>query len=276
MHEPSVYEYQSARTYLNALYEFRRTRNRRYSQRALAAALGVSSAMLSYLQKGARHLSKPTARQLAGRLGLPAQEEEYFLLLAEYDATQDPSEKRRLLTRLRTFRPRNRPLTLKTPTSARPPHASAFSILEACALGPVGEAEIHEIARQLKMSADDVEKALAMHLANGLVEKDAQGKYCRVQGEVKIEPFAKKTKIDDFHRETIDLARSALKTAALEERVFASVFLPIRKDRLGEFRAKIYGLLDEFHDATNDETAPDSVYGLTVGLFPTLTQGNSQ
>jgi len=79
-------KFQSSREMLQTDYERRRKKNPKFSKRAYANLLGLSSGRLSDLLSGKTPLTEKKARSIVYKLGFSAKEKIHFLLLAEKES----------------------------------------------------------------------------------------------------------------------------------------------------------------------------------------------
>ena len=89
-----IFEYLSARTFLEKLYLFRKNLRRRYSYPRFSKDLGLSASSHIYqFIKGNRELSEEAAETIATALELQKKPAKYFLFLVQFDRAELPGEK---------------------------------------------------------------------------------------------------------------------------------------------------------------------------------------
>lgn len=223
--------------------------------------------MLTYIFRGERSMSVESIGQVANRLGLPQREEEYLRLLTERELARSNQTILRIEERLATFRRRAKPLEIPLHLFAPEARWYAMAIIEFLALVPFGPESESKFSSALGIPAKQVRETIERLRTFGLLRADESGLLRRVNGEISITFTDRKDDADRMHSQILDRAKIAADSTLVGERIYASAFYALRKERIGSFRKKFYALLDEFHDESLREDSPDSVYGLAVAAF---------
>ncbi len=223
--------------------------------------------MLTYILRGERSMSIESVGQVSDRLGLPEREEEYLRLITERDIARSKKTILRIEKRLSTFRRRTKPLEIPLHLFAPEARWYAMAIVELSALLPFGPESEDRFSRALGITKKQVRETIERLRSFGLLRFDEDGLLRRVHGEISITFTDRKDDADRMHAQILDRAKLAVDSTLVGERIYASAFYALRKERVADFRKKFYALLDEFHDESLREDAPDSVYGLAVAGF---------
>ncbi len=97
----SIYEYWNYREYLQGWLENQRTR-RHGLKGQIAAALGISSSLISQILKGEKSLTSDQASDLADFLGLNQMESDYLHLLVEFDRAGNPRYREKIKLKIQS------------------------------------------------------------------------------------------------------------------------------------------------------------------------------
>ncbi len=92
MKAPEIFNFLSVQHYLQKLYEYRKSTEKKFSYQFWAEEVGITDR--SYLRQivtGQRGLNNELAHQMAKQLGLTDLEYQYFVLLTEYSAADEVS-----------------------------------------------------------------------------------------------------------------------------------------------------------------------------------------
>lgn len=228
-------------------------KNPAYSMRSFSKTLGIHPSVMSLVLTGKRRVSKKTALKISNVLILKPAELQLLFRSAGFNTGvgSDSSEHERL--RLDQFE-----------FISSWEHYAILSLLEL----PRSKYQSKWIAMRLGIS--EVVAVSAMHRIErlGLVAQDSKGKWTQSSRPIAIENSVSTPATRSHHRQLLQKAGEVLDNSAIEERDFsATTFAMNKKDinfallRIREFRRALVLELEQ-------RSIPDSVYELSVQLFP--------
>ncbi|MGZ3696220.1 MAG: TIGR02147 family protein [Bdellovibrionota bacterium] len=232
---------------LQESFDLGKERNPRYSLRAHAKKIGISSSALSEVLQGKRNLSRAKAREIMDRIAIPESKREHFrTLLCETSV----SERKAKLP--------FQDLLLSDWLYLAVLH---FFDLDIPAKSP------SVIARRLSVPKEKVESVINTLLEAGLLIKNSQKKIERNSSQMKTSDGPSNESVRKFHRDGLALAQKALETQGSETRDFTSLIFVGDPDSLEEARKKIREAYQEVMIAVSGKKRTE-LYKMSVSLFP--------
>lgn len=221
-------------------------RSGRFSQRAMAKRLGLSSGALSEILKGKRKPSPRLARRLASQLQLSPAERKEAGLPADAPKTPD-------------FRLEADAFQLISEWW----HYGILNLIQTKGF----RSDPSWIAGRLGLPRARVEEAILRLKRLDLVKEDRHGKLKRTHARLSTGDNVRDLAIQRAHRQDLELIDFSLSEVPVSLRDSTSVTITLRPEQLSRLRELIRGFEDEFIDEA--EQAPGSeVYRLSVHLFP--------
>jgi uncharacterized protein (TIGR02147 family) len=264
-----LYEFESYRLFLREEWAERAKNNSRYSLRAFARQIGVSPTTLSHVISGKKNLSLDTALEVASRLGLNAQETEYFELLVQIEAAKTPELRARYQERLRTLNPTRKTTDLTTEFFKLISDWHHYGILMLTEVTGF-EFTPKNVARRIGISAVEAKIAIDRLYQLELLEDTKTGPR-RSRGDLMIASQVPNTALRKYHRQLLERAIQSLETQTPQEKLVGSEVLAVSKQDLPaveelmeEFFSKVIALSKKPKKKTD-------VYHLGVQFF-NLTQ----
>jgi uncharacterized protein (TIGR02147 family) len=231
-------------------------RNPRYSQSAFARDIGLPANRLSEVLGGKQGLSRRSATIVAERLALPTAVREEFLDMVDTMHARSGAQRQAAANRLKTA---------KTVPIAKPALNSWYHLVlvELDRIGVLHIASEKRLAARLQISESALRQALTDLKAEGLIgaESSASGA---------TPPDVPSTTVRAFHEKILALANTKLHEIPVSEREYNSFVLPMRKDRVQEFKTELRRFLHGFADAADATPNPDAVYICSAQFFPML------
>ncbi|MFM6930029.1 MAG: DUF4423 domain-containing protein [Bdellovibrio sp.] len=241
-------------------YELRKNRNPRFSKRAYANALGLSSGRLTDILSQRSPLAVKSAMNIAKKLVVPAHEQELFVALVENEQV-DRRQK-------------------KLPGKSKRLNLDEFAIISdweyfafmALIETSVFKSEIPWIAKKLGISVQRAREIIDHLLSHNFITKDEAGNFANVHNSLST--------ITDIPSEILQKANIScilsgverMSTVGILERDVTSLTLPINvrkmpalKSLIRDFKAKAAALM-------KDEPT-DEVYNLNIQLVPVTQIG---
>ena len=235
----------------------RQNRNASYSLRALARDLKLPRTTVSDVIQGKRRLSKTSVERLQSRLKLDEHEVERLKKEGQSEWFETKSENdRRILE--------DEEIELMS-------NWYYYGILNLARL-PGCRADARWIAKRLGIETKVCRQAMDRIVSLNLAEV--------VEGELKRTAQPLQTRRDvpsrlsrDLHRQFLNLAESKLETVDIAARDFSTVTIPVSKMRLPKAKDMIHSFrrkLADFLSEAPEDGVLDSVYSLSIQLFPTV------
>lgn len=153
---------------------------------AVARRLGVGRSFLSEVLAGKKNLSADSAAQIASRLGLSAEDSEYFLLLVQLGTHEDPGVRERALERIREIKTEHAVHDLTVDHFRSISEWYHLPILELATLRGFSLTP-QSAARKLGVSIVEAHAAIERLVRLELLEKETSGKLRRAPRYVYVE-----------------------------------------------------------------------------------------
>jgi uncharacterized protein (TIGR02147 family) len=257
---------QNYRSVLEAKFTERLARNPKYSLRAFARDLSLSSARLSEILSGKKGLSRQAAQQIARRLGMSEKEQETFCDRVDAEHCRSPLGRKAAQARLvQQHSERSRDLTVDHFQLIE--NWYHLAILQYLKIWP-DLARPQDMAQKLEISENEAKLALGRLERLDLIEKTPSGGYRVLQDWVTSGGRAPSASVKKFHRQVLQRAQQALDTRQFEQRQFRTTVFPARIRDLPEIQARIdafsKSLIKEFSVGARDS----DVFALGVQVFP--------
>lgn len=269
-----VFEHESYRTYLKDVLSEVTARNPSYSLRALAQRTGLSASFLSEVLRGLKNLSAEAGLRVAKRLGLPADEAEYFCLLIQLESSKDPEYRAAVLEKLRQLRPNGKARSLDVDSFKVISDWYHFVILEMTHLSE--DLSPKAIARELEITELEAEAALARLLRLELLERTATGSFRKTSGRNLVAPGGSHRAINSFYRQIIDRLLGLLDSQDYPERISAADIVPIASSRMEEVKRAIERCSDEICAISEECPEKDAVYAVSLHAFKLVEDSTLQ
>ncbi len=252
--------------YLKHEYSQRRTRNPHYSIRAFARDLEVSPSHLSEFLSGKSVFSPETARAVAKRLQLTAEQQEHWcdLLIVKSKSGAD-----RQAARIRIAKREQSPqIKIALDVYRAISDWQHFALL--AFYGGNSEFSIAELSRRLGLTPTKVKSAIRRLEKLNLLKKTDNG-YLPTEDFSHVGDSIPSAAIRESHRQVLQLATQALEKFDVDKRESQSLFFSIEKEKLPALRDALKRqLLQVVSQFAEDSLSIDrvSVQALTLQLFP--------
>lgn len=237
---------------LTQIFSKRRTQNPRYSQRAFARDLGVSSGHLSELMSDKRLPNKSTMNQLIKKLGLQDVDADRF-----HEAAHE-SKKRKVQR--------------KVPVVLEPEQFSIVADWEHFALISLMKtkgfrAEESWIAERLQISKVRVAQILNQLEQAGLIKRST-GKISGIEANITTTQDIPSEVIRQSHSQRISLALKSLKQDPVNVRDISAITMPANPALLPEAKKMIIAFRRKLARRLGHAGNCSEVYSLNIQLFP--------
>ena len=252
------------RTQLQTELKRRQTVNPKYSLRAFAKSLGLSTPFVSYVIKGKKNLSDESAVQVAKALGYSAAESAEFLRIVRIDQaiSSDVREASSSPSGHASSEKAYTPIDLDLFQVVSDWYHSAVLLLTEF---PRFKNDPEWIASELGITKAEASLAVGRLIRVGLLKRE-RGTLVKSDRFLATPTDRSHQAIRNFHLQMITKAKEALEHQSIEERDITGITFAISddkmeraKDEIRKFRQRMAKLLDS--------SKPTSVYQLNVQLF---------
>lgn len=243
----NLYAYDCFRRFLRDFYaEQKQCAPKIFSHRFFSRRAGfASSNALLMVMKGQRNLSAESARRLTRMLPFSERERQYFGLLVHYTQARDQWVKQELFEKMLAFREY---------CEARQLTAGQYAIFARWYYAAIRELvnvagfreDPHWIGRTLRpaVPARDVQEALRVLCAAGLLVRDAKGRLRQAHRLLRTPPVVRSRALFAFHHDMIGHGQQALALASTEREVSA-LTMSVTRAQSEQIRQKLQGLHQE-------------------------------
>jgi uncharacterized protein (TIGR02147 family) len=265
-----ITDFDDYRTYLETVYHSIKDVASTYSYAHFSVNLGLSSTNAHAIIAGHRNLSLKTGQRIAESLGLSESHKKYLLALiknahAKTSADGDAAFKEKLdlaKTNLPTKLDESRLRFFEAW------HNSA--ILELLRLHEANDTPswIAENIRP-KLSIPKVKQSLRLLTELGYVAFDKKrGRLYPTEVSITTGDHVERLAVISFHRQMLDLAKSAMDQIPAEERDIGAVTLAVSQKLREQFTREFIDLRKRFLILAESETDPDEIIQINLQLFP--------
>jgi uncharacterized protein (TIGR02147 family) len=247
--------------------ELRSAKNSSYSLRAFARDLDLNPSRLSEILSKKKGLSLSAANLLADKLGLNAEEKEFFLLSVNAQHSRSLKVKDQALATLtEKLTPEKKIKQLEQQEIEQAYNWYHTAILELTELKDC-EHTVEWFAKKLKLKKVIIKNALErLEKIGWLKMEDGIYKSSYIESETTFD--VPSSTIRKYHEEVLKKAEQSLLTDSILEREFLNMTLAFSQEQMKEAKEAIRSFQKDFADKFYPkEKAKDSVYQLSVHLF---------
>ncbi|MNS93052.1 hypothetical protein D3C72_1272070 [compost metagenome] len=237
-------------------------RNTRYSLRAFANSLGLSSSFLSKLINGQRPLTGKVLDQISESLELSPQQ-----VLALRHKIHGTELNQKAKNAMQFYQ-------LKLDQFALISDWQHFAILELMTL-PRPEFKADYFAKELSISPHEAQAAMDRLVRLSLIEKSKTGKWLlKTQNGSTVDSSTASAAAKKLQKQIIEKALAAVDDVPLEFRSQSAMTMAIPSSRMDEARELIKNFRRQFTEIMQSKGERDSVYQLSVSFFPLTSTTN--
>lgn len=268
--KPDIFEFISYRAFMRAFYEAAKVNTKRFSHRSFAAKAGfTSSNFLKMVMDGDRNLSTESSERVGSAMGLTPTELRFFKLLVELEQADSPDDRARAMESIAATRRFMEAKPLDGMLFEYLNHWYNLAIRELA-----GRSDFRDdpewIARQLRpqISTGKAEKALALLLEMGLLEKNEDGRVTRGEPSLDAGHEVRAVGVRQFHRQMMERAAQSIDDVPSDERDISAITVCIQAKTLPDLKQKLRDFREVFMATCDEQTDPDVVYQLNIQFFP--------
>jgi len=269
----TVFEYEDYKNFIPERVEHLSKIDSKNSLRKICKTAGLSPALYYFIVQGKRPLTPAAAKKLASGLKLSKSESDFFLILVEWNQTNEESKKQSLFKKILSF---------KKFRDAHPLAEAEFEyytrwyypvIREMVALTNFKEDHAWIAGRvRPALAPSDVERAIQKLMILGLLVRNSSGKLVQSNPRVATSPMISGQLAMSFHREMMKLAIESIRGTHSDERELGAITLTLGPERyqslirrIRQFQNEIFS---EYGEAANQD---DRVVQINVQVFPLST-----
>lgn len=272
-----IYSYEDYRAFLRDSFLARKTQDKSFTHRKLAALGGIANpGFFNEVVRGRRDLTEEAAEKFCLAFGWNEKESEYFKLLVSHNQCQDIETKDEILRKL-SFR-RGRSTFARTQAGAvRYYQDSSYALVRAALQVIDFRGEYEKLARYLvpHLSVALVKRCVRDLCEWGLVQQETNGRYTVTSAF--LEPGRNMEEaLKRLHREWIQQAASTLDDFPKSDRHISSALITISEKGYREIMARIESFRAELLEIVKRESKnPERIVQMNIQVFPKNRKGTN-
>ncbi|MBK8804667.1 MAG: TIGR02147 family protein [Fibrobacteres bacterium] len=263
-----VYSHLDWRSFLRETHEERRTHESSFTWKHVAEVLGMDPAQLARILRGSAPLPFRYVPALSRLFDLDRRASAYFEELLRLDRAHTEDERIRCRARLSALRG---VATQKIGGT----QAEFYTSWHHCALralvgmgGHRGDGGALGALCQPEVAPEDARHSVELLIELGLVERDRDGSLRPTEAHLVAGSDIPVQVVRGFHRQAIDLARSALETIPPHEREISAVTASLDAAGFSAARELARQLRQKVQSLAHRTSTPDRIYQLGIQIFP--------
>jgi uncharacterized protein (TIGR02147 family) len=259
----NIFHFCSVPDFLKSELERRKSHDPKYSLRAFARDLGVSSSRLSEFLQRNDGMNAQTANKIAKALQLSFNEKQYLQLLIKSFAGRSAADRENAKKTLAEILEKKKYVLAQSGFGgllSRWYYIPLMELLSLCNGRPKTS-----VARILGISIAEVNEAIAHLTLSGPLRPNGRG-WQKATPLLQLESAVPSTAVKNYHQKASESAARSL-NQPIENRKFLSSVLGIRRSSVSEARRDIEKFNAEFMAKYATENAAETVYGINVHFF---------
>lgn len=266
---PNIYEQPDYRSFLKAMYHFKKRENPHFSFRSFSQAAGFkSSNFLKLVMDGKRNLSQEGIDKFARALKLSKEETEFFEHLVLFNQAETAQEKNRHYERISRSKRYADVKGLEVHQYAYFSNWHFVALRELVLLKGFQE-DPQWINRKLraKLHPEEIKRAIQILVELNLLRRDAQGNLCQTVEKITTTPEMGSLALVNFHREMLRKASDSLEKSRTAHRDVSALTIAVSKGQYERIRERIKQFRAEIHAIASEEEERETVYQVNFQLF---------
>jgi uncharacterized protein (TIGR02147 family) len=224
--------------------------------------------------QGKRNLSIEMAERVADAMGCKAWERDYFIALVRQESADSPEDQLRaqqvILKSLKRMLCRQIP-SAQSQVLSQWYHLVVRELVFLRDFKAEGE-WISERLRHL-ITAEQAEESLKLLVDGGFLVKNEKGRWEAKDPVIDTGDDLGWARVLETHLQTLKVWKGLLETLSPEEREIGLINIPLARDKIPEFKARLRAFQDEIIGWVQDEKNADQVVQLGIYLVP-ITQSD--
>jgi len=267
----NIYEYENYRIFLSDfLAEKKASKEKGFSQRALAKKIGVSSSgFIANVISGRNNLTKKQILDVADAILLNKSETAYFEALVNFTQSNTAKEKNFFFARMvKLYKSKFKKLTAKQLSIFSKWH---YAVLRELLFFYNSTDDYKKLGEMVEpqISAKEAKEAIEALQTIGLIQKDSSGKFIPSENNVvSTGDEVKKLFVSNFITETIEHAKESIERSDAKERDISALTLRVSNDTMKRVKDEIRMFRKKILQITESDKNPNRVYQLNTNFFP--------
>jgi uncharacterized protein (TIGR02147 family) len=264
-----VYQYFDYRKLLKELYQERKAQDSKFSYRYICLKSGIRSpGYFSNVLAGKSNISLKVVLKLSQVFGLKRPEAEYFELLVLFNQAKTHDEKNHIFDRI---------LKLKK-SKVKTLDASYYELFRHWYYPAIRElmdfysfnGDYRELSQMLAppVTPKEAERAVGVLESLGLIRKNENGAYERVEALASTGDEIRSMAIVQFQQATLELAKQSFDAFPMEARDISTLTISISHRNFSKVKEKIRNVRREILELAKADEKTDTVYHLNFIAFP--------
>jgi uncharacterized protein (TIGR02147 family) len=270
----SVFDYSNYREFIKDYYKQHKTNNPSFSYRYLSQKAGINSApFYKFIIEGKRNLTKGTILRTCVALRLNDREAEYFENLVFFNQAKTVAEKNHFFERL-VEKQRHRSVT-----KIREDQFEYFSEWYHCIVRELAcmldfKDDFAKLAKCLHpaITPREAAKSVKLLLSMGFLKK-VNGRYHQTEPLLSTGYGLTSHQIINFQIMMLHKAVEAFDRCKQNERLTSATTIAVSHPTFEKMVEKLRSMRAELMDMARNDAHADSVYELTINLFPMTVTG---
>lgn len=266
----SITEFEDYRSYLEAVYHSVKEITSNYSYAHFSVNLGLSSTNAHAIIAGYRNLSLKTGERIAESLGLSESNKKYLLALIKHEHAKTSADGDAAFKEKLDLAKANLPSKLDESRLRFFESWQNAAILELLRLEDAKDSAtwISENLRP-KISVPKVKQSLKLLNELGYIAVDKKrGRLYPAEVSVTTGNHVERLAVISFHRQMLDLAKSAMDQIPAEDRDIGAITLAVSQNLREQFTKEFVELRKRFLKLAEAEANPDEIIQINLQLFP--------
>ncbi len=260
-----------ARTWLGEFYEAIKSEVDKYSYVQVAVDLGFSATNGIFLMiRGHRRISLETAKIIAEALELNGREEEYLLLMSEYENTKLTHERERIFTELVKLKGRCE-LSRVDRAQLRFFTEWYHSVIRELVGLPCFSEDSYWICEQLNphIRPRQASESLSLLVELRLIRKDdATNKYIQCDQYITTGDEVSSLAIVRFHQQMIDLGKESITNLSEDDRDVSAIQVAANSELMAKIKDEVRNFRKHLIEMCAGAKESDRILQLNMQIFP--------
>lgn len=279
---PNISEYTDYRKFLQDYYEEARAKNPHYSYQLFAIKAGLKSkGFLHNVLHGKRSISRANIFSISQAMRLDKYEMEYFEILVAFAQAKNIQERTHFFERLSAIKSSG-PKAWQ-PQIVRNEQFEFYSNFHHSVvrslIGMFGFKNDYKwLAKRVypSITPSQAKKSVALLERLGFIKKQKDGSFALVSTTIAAPPELISVAIQNFHRQSGELALKALSQLPLEKRNISGVTLGISKETYSTICEEIQAFRTRLLQIAEADRNADETFQLNVQFFPVSTSSRER
>lgn len=263
-----ILKYKCGIQYLKDLLASKCKQNLSYSLRAFAAQLKISPTALSHLLNRKKKLTLSMSQILLAGLNIKNKKEHRYLkALFAFELAVGEDEKSRLEAQLAAMSPFWCKAKVLGPSKSNVLDQWFYlATLEFISIPQLNHTS-DQIAHRLEITNSQVDEALTVLEAIGLIRRTKTNSYERTEKQILLESQNPNAKLQSYHRQTLALARKALSAQSNDRKLVGSETFSLAPEDLIEAKEIVENCFQQILALAQRSQNRTDIYHLGIQLF---------